>query len=456
MTETAYTRDWERTVNDFLETSVPTEIHEHGHRTVVDVLSAAVAGTTMPGIGELLAPDALPEGRASIPGSDRQVTPEHAALVTTAAAISQEVEEGHDRGGHAGASIVAGGLSTAEVEGLPGRDFVANVIKVYEITTRMEYALFAMKDRLNDAVPWLVRDPHSTWTTVGPALSTALALGASAEDLRETFRIAANLAVVSMHDPYVEGAPARNLTAGFSAQAGVTAARTGLAGVRGSKRAIEAVYDPLDALLGEGEFTKLFENLGEDWWITESYNKPYPSCRYTHPALDALRDIANIESVDPRDVDRIVVQTFENAAAMDHQDPTTPTSAKFSIPYVLGRYLVSGGVSLQHFLEDVVREPAVLDLAKTVTVDAEARFEAEFPDSWGAAVRVETTDGRVLTGDRAYPSGDHRDPMTEEDFEKRTRDLLAWGLDDGVDEAAAALFDLPNRSMDSVARSLRE
>ena len=456
MTQTDFTRDWERNVNDFLDSSIPDDVFDRGHRTVVDVLSAAVAGTTMPGIRELIGTDTLTEGAASIPGSDKRFTPPQAALVTTAAAISQEIEEGHNLGGHVGASIVAGGFPTAETEAIDGGDFVENVVKVYEITTRMEYALFAMKDEINDAVPWLVRDPHSTWTTVGPALSTALAHGASAKTLAETVRIAANLAVVSMHDPYAEGPPARNLTAGFSAQAGVTAAQTAQAGVTGSVQAIEAVYDPLDDILGDEGFTRLFEDLGENWWIAESYNKPYPSCRYTHPALDALREIDGVESIAPGDVDRIVVHTFGNATAMDHRAPTTPTGAKFSIPYVLSRYLVSGEVALQHFEGDAVRDATVRNLASTVTIDLDDDFEAEFPESWGARVRIETSDGTVRTGERAYPRGDYRDPMTDEEFDARTHDLLSWGLESDVEEAEAALANLPNRSMDAVANRLRK
>lgn len=454
MTQTDFTRNWERNVNEFLETSIPDDVFDRGHRTVVDVLSAAVAGTTMPGIHELTQTDVLTEGVASIPGSDKRVTPAQAALVTTAAAISQEIEEGHNRGGHVGASIVAGGFPTAETENIDGSDFVENVVKVYEIVSRMEYGLFAMKDEINDAIPWLVRDPHSTWTTVGPALSTTLALGASAEERKETFRIAANLAVVSMHDPYAEGPPARSLTAGFSAQAGVTAAKTALAGVTGSKWAIEAVYDPLDDVLGEEGFTGLFEDLGENWWITESYHKPYPSCRYTHPALDALREIDGVDSIPPAEIARIVVRTFGNATEMDHRNPTTPTGAKFSIPYVLARYLVSGELKLQHFEGEAIRDLAVRDLATTVTIELDDDFESEFPESWGAMVRLETSDGSVLTGERTYPRGDYRDPMTDEAFDRRTSDLLSWGLESGVEEAEAALSDLPNLSMNSIARNL--
>jgi len=102
-----------------------------------------------------------------------------------------------------------------------------------------------MKDRMNDAIPWLVRNPHSTWTTVGAGRDERPLSGRDPEELTETFRIAANLAVVSMHDPYAEGAPARNFTAGFSAQAGVTAALTALAGLEGLARGDRGGVRPL-------------------------------------------------------------------------------------------------------------------------------------------------------------------------------------------------------------------
>jgi len=69
----------------------------------------------------------------------------------------------------------------------------------------------------------------------------------------------------------------------------VTAALTALAGLEGSRAAIEEVYDPFEELLPDG-FASQFETLGEEWAIAEHYFKPYPSCRYTHPPLDALRE----------------------------------------------------------------------------------------------------------------------------------------------------------------------
>ena len=422
-----FATEWERNAIEFLQTPVPAEIRDRAANTVADVLAATVAGAETPGIREVSASESFADGGASVLGTARRTHPTQAALLNTAAAIAQEIEEGHNTVGHVGASIVAGSVGVAEQAGVDGRTFVDACARVYELCIRLERAIFAMKEKMNEALPWLVRDPHSTWTTVGPAMTSALCLGADRQTLREVFRIAANLAVVSMHDPYAEGPPARNFTAGFSAQAGVTAALSGTAGLTGSESAIHVVYDPFEELLEEG-FTAQFRTLGENWEITEQYLKPYPSCRYTHPPVDALRDAVDGKAVDPDVVEAITVETFTNAAEMSHASPETMTGAKFSTPYVLARYLTDGELTLGQFERDAVVDTTVQTLADRVSLSTSPEYERAFPESWGARVRVTLRDGTVLSGERSYPRGDHRDPLSETDLEERNRALLAYGL----------------------------
>ena len=458
------TREWERAVSDFLAAPVDATARGHGRAVVADVLAAAVAGSAAPGVAGVATGASFAAGDATILGTDRRVAPPQAAMTNAAAAIAQEVEEGHNTGGHVGAGIVAGGLAAAEANDVGGETFVDACTKAYEVCVRLERAIFAMKTRLNDAVPWLIRNPHSTWTTVGPAVTSALCLDATNEELRETFRIAANLAVVSMHDPYAEGASARNFTAGISAQAGVTAALTAMAGVEGSQAAIGAVYDPFEDMLPDG-FAGQFETLGEEWAVAEHYVKPYPSCRYTHPPLDALREAvdgrtAEGRPVDPNDVEAITVRTFANATDMSHAEPETMTAGKFSAPYVLATYLCRGRVGLDGFTEEALADETARSVAARVDLREDDRYEAAFPESWGASVAVELRDGTTLRGARDYPRGDYRNPMPEAEYQERNRRLLAHGLgangaDNGrVGEALDALDAVTERPVRSTVDAL--
>ncbi len=438
----SFTRAWERNVNEFLQQPIPETVRKYGQQTVVDICVATVAGAAVPSIAEVTEEIEFGKGKASVLGTKRRVQPEQAALLNTAAAIAQEIEEGHNTGGHVGASIVAAGLPVAETEAIDGDTFVEICVKVYEICVRLERAIFAMKDRLNEAIPWLIRNPHSTWTTVGPALTAALCRGASPNELRETFRIAANLSVVSMHDPYAEGAPARNFTAGFSAQAGVSAAFTGLAGLEGSQAAIEHVYDPFDELLAGG-FTSDFETLGDHWEITEQYLKPYPSCRYTHPPLDALQEAVGDDPLDSDKITQITVQTFGNATDMDHTSPGTITGAKFSTPYVLARYLLDGEITLDSFADEKIVDERARKIASRIDLQQSTRFEEAFPESWGAAVNVQLSDGTELSGECNYPRGDYRRSLSQTAHQERNEMLLSAGLPaEQVEPALTALAEL--------------
>jgi Uncharacterized protein involved in propionate catabolism len=428
-------RPWEAAVLAHLEEPIPPEVAEAGTQVVTDVLAATVAGASVPSLRTVHETAALPAGDAPVLGTATATSLPFAAMLNTTAAIAVEIEEGHNRGGHVGASLIAGSVAAADQQGLDGRTYVDHCIRVYEVCVRLEEAIFAMKDRLNEAVPWVLRDPHATWTVVGPALTTALCLGADAHQRKETFRIAANLAVISMFDPYAEGAPARNFTAGMSAQAGVTAAITALGGLEGSPAAMRAVYDPFDEM-GVG-FAEMFEELGTRWEVTKAYHKPVPSCRYTHPPLDALRDAVSDSAIDPATVERMTVHTFSNAAEMDHTDPQTMTGGKFSTPYVLSRYLWDGELTHTHFTEEAVRDERLRPLMRRVDLRADPEYDARFPTEWGAAVTIELRDGRELVGRCRYPRGDHRNPLSPEDRRERDLELLQLSLPAPADALAA-------------------
>ncbi|WP_226040245.1 MmgE/PrpD family protein [Natrinema sp. DC36] len=443
---------WEASIFDFLERPIPDPVLERGAMTVADVLAATAAGSAVEPYEAAWEAVDLPEGPATVVGSSRTTSPVQAATLNGTAAITQEIEEGHNTGGHVGAGIVVGALAMAEGADADGETLVESCVRAYEICARLEEAIFVMKGRLNESVPWLVRDPHSTWTTVGPALAGVLCTLPDPGAAREAFRLAANRAVVSMDDPYEAGPPSRNLTAGASAGVGVTMAQLAQAGIPGSPDVMQAVYDPFEGILPDG-FADLFADLGDHWAITENYFKPYPSCRYTHAPIDALREIDGPTDSDA--IDRIVVETYANATDMARPDPETLTGAKFSIPYVLARYLTGGELRLEDFEPERLADDAVRALADRVVVEKDDEFEAAFPENWGARVTLEYTDGRTATGERAYPAGDYRDPIEPAAFDDRLRTLLEYGLPGAGDDAFAVVRSPRDHDARDIGSQLR-
>lgn len=447
-------REWEAQVYDFFASPVPEAASAAGERVVADVLAAAVAGSDAPGVRGARDGN-FGGGPALVLGTSKRKNPSQAAVLNGAAAIAQEIEEGHNEGGHVGATLVTGALALVEAHDadVSGATFVAACVKAYEVSARLEQSIFAMKAAMNEATGWVIRDPHATWTLVGPVVAGLLAVDANEDVLVDAFRAAATSAVVSTFDPYAEGAPARNFTAGHSAATGVNVALAAAAGVTGSPASLKATYDAVDDHT-DGGFTESMASLGERWYVTEVYVKTTPSCRYTHPPLDALREIDGLP-----DADRIAsvdVYTYRKAMDMANREPQTFTGGKFSIPYVLARAIVSGEVGFDDFAPERLRESAVRHLAERVSLHHDEAFEDAFPKDWGARVEVTLDSGETLVGERAYPTGDYRDPLPDDAFRTLVGDLLDYGLTGDSTALADALVGFRDRDVATVTDALSE
>lgn len=167
--------------------------------------------------------------------------------------------------------------------------------------------------------------------------------------------------------------------------------------------------------------------------IMKTYTKPYASCRYTHPAVEAA--IYLREKAKPEEVERIDVETYSLAVAgHDHTRIPSPYSAKMSIPYATAAGFVYGKAGLQEFSEENVKNGDILALTEKVRVRADPALSAAFPDIQAAVVTVRKRDGTELVQRVDYPKGEPENPLDEREFRERYDGLMAYA---GVDPVAA-------------------
>ena len=173
--------------------------------------------------------------------------------------------------------------------------------------------------------------------------------------------------------------------------------------------------------------------------IMKTYTKPYASCRYTHPSVEAaiyLRKQVRIE-----DVERIDVKTYSLAVAgHDHTDIPGSYSAKMSIPYATATGLIYGKVGLQEFSEEIVRGDKVLNLTKKIHVESDDELSAMFPDVQAAIVHITKTDGSVLTKRVDFPKGEPENPLDEAEFKDRYDSLMTYAHQAHGDEIYQLIY----------------
>ena len=171
--------------------------------------------------------------------------------------------------------------------------------------------------------------------------------------------------------------------------------------------------------------------------IMKSYTKPYASCRYTHPAVEAAIHMRN--EVSPGDVEAIDIRTYDLAVSgHDHTEIPGSYSAKMSIPYATAAGLLYGKAGLQEFSEEAVKDETILALTKKIRVSADAELSAVFPNIQAAIVAIKTKNG-TFTDRVDFPKGEPENPLTDEEFRLRYDGLMAYA---GVAPAdSAAVFD---------------
>jgi len=283
---------------------------------------------------------------------------------------------------------------------------------------------------------------HATGTcgTLGATLAASYMLGFTEEERFRAFQ-AACVAASGMLKVLDDGSELKPYNVAKTALLSLTALQMAKAGFEGHP-------DPLG---GRGFFKMMTgrEDVelrpvleGGTYAIMKSYTKPYASCRYTHPAVEAA--IRLRQKVDPADVESIDIRTYDLAVVgHDHTEIPGSYSAKMSIPYATAAGLLYGKAGLQEFSEDVIREGTVTDLAKKITVHADEALSAAFPGIQAAEVTITTRDG--LYKERVdFPKGEPENPMSEEEFRERYDALMAYA---GIAPAvSAAVYEAADRA----------
>lgn len=235
-----------------------------------------------------------------------------------------------------------------------------------------------------------------------------------------------------------DGTMSKHLHAGHAAQAGLRAALlaregfTGPAAILEGERGFFAGYcpDPLpERVLAEAP----------GWKLPETSFKPYPSCRHTHPAIDAaleLRSRLGTDGLPPGAIERVRIASYPVGLRItDEPAPASTYAAKFSMQFCVATALAHGRPELASYEGRALRDPAVLRLLERTAVEVSPELAASYPRRWGAHVEVTTSDGATHRAVRDAARGDPETPLTDAELDEKVSRLCEYG---GVDAARAA------------------
>jgi 2-methylcitrate dehydratase PrpD len=395
---------------------LPSSVIDHARQVLLDTLGVIIAGSGVSEVNRVA--DRFTESRGkdegvTCPGRAGSFEPLLAALLNGVAGSSLEFEEGNSRAmGHPAIQLVPALVADAEAGGLSGKDLLRGLILGYETASRVSRASSVRKGL----------HPTGTWGVVGSALGVGCGRHKGAEALEQIGNIAASYAF----SPYVKnsflGKNVASTFAGLVSQASLLANLFFDTGFRADEGCLEMTFSQFVSERFDRQV--LAAGLGEQYAIDENYFKPYPTCRFTHPALDALEEILREKRISSEEIVKISVATFKAAVHTASKPPANVEAMRFSVPYLIAARLSRGPINLGALDHEIVHDPQVRVLAGRVGMAFSPEYEQMRPERNPAKVTVFLADGRTLTREVMDCLGDPLKPMTQEALVRKFLDLV--------------------------------
>ncbi|MFQ5923429.1 MAG: MmgE/PrpD family protein, partial [Anaerolineales bacterium] len=299
--------------------------------------------------------------------------------------------------GHAGAGVFPAALAAGELLDWSGTEFLTALVVGYEVALRAAQALHE-----------LASDYHSSgaWVALGSAAVMARALGFDEGTTRHALGIAEYHGPRSEMMRCIDHPTMLKDGSGWGSMTGVMAAELAAAGFTGA---------PAITVEQENE-RAIWEDLGSAWRVRELYFKPYPCCRWAHPAIDAALTLVSEHSISASEISAMEIYTFEEAAHLDHARPQNTEQAQYSLPFPVAAAIIHGNLNPSHVQHPGLIDERILELAEKVDIQVDADLDARFPAEALARMRLNTSDGRTLESGITAARGGSENPMDDDEL----------------------------------------
>ncbi len=322
-------------------------------------------------------------------------------------------------------------LSVASSEGANGKDLLLSVALAFEIQCRFCDAA-NLRHRGWD---------HVCYGLVSTALASGRLMGLNSEKMTQAVNLALNSHIAM-----------RQVRAGeLSMWKGCSFANAGRNGVFSALLAREGMTGPSPIFEGEMGFfkqvsgpfqinTEEFGGRKGSFKIGETYLKYFPAEIHSQTAIWAAIE-ARKEIEDLNNIVSVEIASHEAGYTILGKDPqkwapATKETADHSLPYIVGIALLEGKIDNSSYTPKKFKDPKIVDFLKKLTVVEDKDLTAMYPEAIANRVTVKLSSGRVISKQVNYHKGHPKNPMSDQDVEKKFRTLTKRKLSENQTKQA--------------------
>lgn len=391
---------------------------------VFDTLATTVAGTSAPGMGELL--ELFEQwggnGQATVFVHGRRILAHDAAWINASMAHATDFDDTHDVAMlHAGVTVIPAAIAAAElVGGVTGSELLVAITAGLDAVCRLGLASTIGIVESGFIFTQLLG-------TFGATLAAGRVMNLSSAAMVNALGIAYSQ-TSGNYQVIRDSALTKRMQPGFAARAALISVQMAQKGIRGTQNTFQGVDGFYRVYLRDRYNAQaVTADLGSRFEHENLSFKPYPCMRPLHVPIDAALEARRKWKLSPKQIRRVEVRFNEHTYSAGctpvdtKKAPRTPIDAQFSIPYVVAAALAHGRVGLADFTSAGVARQDVQELAAKV----EGLVDDEIERGWRARVcpvvlRIETTDGQNLE-----LRVDHPHAMNNAEFAAKLEDCIA-------------------------------
>ena len=367
--------------------ALPCPVQERLRGCMLDLLGALIAGSGSEQfrVGVRLAKKLYKDGDIAAIGTNETFSIVGAATAMGHSSNAYDIDDGHNlTRAHPGTSFIGGLLAAGYEKNVSAKDFLTALYVAYEATIRMGAAIMDYYQFAHSS---------GTFGAVGVVAGAGRILGLSLEEMNNT------LSVAEFNAPLVPGIrsveyPSMNKDGvPFGVMVGMLALEANSCGFTGNKNLLESE-----------EFGHYLDNLSQKHEVMDLYFKPYPCCRWGHPAIDACLAVMGDHNVKAEDIEQVTVETFYKATQLSKGIPSCADEAQYNIAYPVASAIVNNGFSITQV--EQTDDPKVHKMMEKLTFVCDEELDAQFPAKRLCRVRMVLKDGQNVVSGVHEPRGE--------------------------------------------------
>jgi len=383
---------------------IPPQVLQQAKICLLDLVGASLAGANTRGARILIdfaSREMKGTREATVIRANRKLSSGAASLVNGFTANALDIDDGQRRiKGHPGAAVFPTVLALSEKMGVSGKKLLEALTVGYEIGIRAGEILHSHYGFYHGS---------GSWGAIASAAAGAKLLGLSEKEMKHALGIAEAYAPLVPEMRAVEFpsmAPKDGIP--WGALVGTSAALLAQKGFTG-----------VPSLLGDSKRNKDVFTLGRDFKILKLYFKPYPCCRWAHPAVDGVLEIMTEKGLTYKEISRITIKSFSEAVSLCQGAPTTIEDAEYNVFYPVAVAAVYGEFTPKYLNEKYFKDPKILRTMKKIRIVQDPKIQEQFPEKCLSKVEIRTNRGKRHRSGTIAARGDFDTPLSEQELEDK-------------------------------------